>query len=74
MNKMRGEDTLNSWAQLDRSYDKFTERTSFTGTTAEGLYKKEKDAGTFQKVEPPAGSQTTRQRHQMKYDFMPESA
>ena len=56
MNKMRGEDTLNSWAQLDRSYDKFTERTSFTGTTAEGLYKKEKDAGTFQKVEPPAGS------------------
>lgn len=61
--KTRSDEIEKTWAQLD----KFAEKTSFTRTTAEGLYKREQDAGSFQKVEP--AKIQTRVKHQMKYDF-----
>ena len=63
--RTRSDEVEQAWARLDQ----FAEKTSFAPTTAESLYKRELDAASSQRTEPP--SIATRVRHQMKYDFTP---
>ena len=66
-----GIDRWNASSALDDFYTENPSNQSFSRTTAEGLYKREHETGTFQRATASARYQARPAQIEMKYDFTP---